>query len=823
MADTMTVSGAPHDTPISQPSPGPQNHHNNQSTPSHHARTPPQQSQQSFPPPPPQQQSQQQSQQQQQQQQLLQQQQSRSVKRPRPVKSCTECRKRKLRCDRLCPCSQCQKSTRICRYAAENESSNLSDVSDGEGIEPSRAIKRHCPPGSLAASGTAASDVSFPPVAKNGEQTGIHLLEELSMRMDRLEKQVLVRSPAATDMYGARMAVASPDTIRGLTVKPGMLRTRFFGQNSSRVMLNLFKEAKNFSLNHQSIAGAREVLLGFHQLHKTLHDSYQKSLAPITVFVDSMMPVLKRMTDILPPKAVCDRLLGAYIDTSESLYRTLHIPSFTEQYNLYWENNLQHESFVPQLLSVLAIASRFGTKSKGLGHERSEGIHIPTACALVRSWLDGLKGKQLADFTTLQVEVLLLYAQRMITPRSEDSWTQLGYVVRLAMNMGLHRDPSEADHRISVFIGELRRRLWYTLVDMDLHLSLNCNMPCIIREGDFTCRPPRNLDDVDLYPEMNELPQSKLIDQMTDSQTQVYAAMTLGHRLRVAHLVHRIDSIRDYQEVLDIGSKLDRFLDDINYIFPRHGTLSDSQKSKVWRLRVLLDMHVRRPLLTLYRPLAIGVREPHEQIARTYLRSSMVILKYLDEIDPLLSHFQEIKDMYHLVLKRDIIQAAFSVCYYIRSAVRSGAGHGTAHAAYAFSPEPSADETSFPLETATLWSPARLIGTVEKTLDLLIRNASGSDIKDIVCLTTVLESVRSADVKEDDITNGLRGTLDRCLRASNMGPDTVAHQSQGPLPVDPFQMDRYGHGRMPMPYQGNTMGNRGSFDLDGWILWDGWD
>ncbi|KAJ6441779.1 General alpha-glucoside permease [Purpureocillium lavendulum] len=749
-------------------------------------------------------------------------QQSRSVKRPRPVKSCTECRKRKLRCDRLLPCSQCQKSSRICRYAADQDAANLSDGSDVESMDLIRPLKRTCPPGSSGAPGAASADVAQTP-GKGGDSPSLPLLEELSLRMERLEKQVRVRSPG-TEFSGGRLIAASSNTIRGVSVKRGAQRTRYFGQNSPRVLINLFADAKTFMTNQQHTSANSELFNSFRALHKMLQDNFHKAMMPISVFVDSMMPVQKRMTDILPKKSVCDRLVASYIDTSETIYRILHLPTFSEQYELYWEGKLQTESFLPQLLSVLSVASRFETKSKGMGHERVEGVHIPTACALVRSWLDSLKGKQLVDLSTLQVEVLLLHAQRMITPRAQESWTQLGFVVRLAMTMGLHRDPSEWEPRMPVFLGELRRRLWFTIVDMDLHMSLACNLPCLVRDGDFSCRPPRNLNDSELFPDMKELPPTKPIDQVTDNQMQVYAAMTLGTRMRVAPLINKIDSMRDYQEVLDIGAKLERFLDDINYIFPRHGILNDTQRSKQWRCRVILDMHVRRPLLALYRPLAMGVPEVPPQISRAYLRSSMVILKYLDELDPLLAHFQDIAEMYHQILKRDIIQAALSVCFYIQSAVRPNSeGLVLGQQALRMSPDSSDDYPSYTAENLVLWSPARLVNTVQKTLALLITNVSGSDAKDILSVAIVLETVKTAEPKVQEIAQELYGVLDACLRASNFSHEKLR------MSVDQFhQPDSYMRGRSSYGYPGGvananpTVSGQMS-DIGGWILWEGWE
>ncbi|KAL7804648.1 hypothetical protein V8C44DRAFT_342887 [Trichoderma aethiopicum] len=63
---------------------------------------------------------------------------TRNVKKPRLVKSCVECRRRKLRCDRLFPCSRCIQSNLHCRYAPDQKSAKLSNGADAEGAEPGR-------------------------------------------------------------------------------------------------------------------------------------------------------------------------------------------------------------------------------------------------------------------------------------------------------------------------------------------------------------------------------------------------------------------------------------------------------------------------------------------------------------------------------------------------------------------------------------------------------------------------------------------------------------------------------------------------------------
>ena len=578
-----------------------------------------------------------------------------------------------------------------------------------------------------------------------------------------------------------------------------------------------FEDAKAFMATQQQDSGTPDVFASFGALHKILQDNLRTAMKPISVFADSMMPVQKRMTDILPKKEVCDRLVQTYFDTSESIYRILHAPAFYEAYDLYWEGKLQCEHFLPQLLSVLSVASRFETKTKGMGNERTEGVHIPTACSLVRTWLDSLEGKQLVDISTIQVEILLLHARRMITWRLNDSWTKLGYVVRLAMNMGMHRDPSEFGTRIPVYWGEMRRRLWFTLVDMDLHMSIACNMPPILRDGDFTCKPPRNLNDVDIFMGVQELPLSRPIDQVTDNQMQVYAAMTMGVRVRVAPLVSCIDSIRDLNEVLELGTKLERFLDDINHIFPRSGGFSPAQKSKQWRSRVVLDMHVRRPLLALYRPLALGGCDVPAEISRVFLKSSVVILKYLDELDPMVAHFHEIAEMYHQILKPDIVQACLSVCSYVQLAVRQRSEVLLVGQPAMRMPLETSEEFSWTIgESMMPWSPLRLINAVQDCLELLIKHTSGSDTKDIVCLAVVLEMSRTAEPTPQDVTRSLYAVLDACLRATNVSREKL-HAALDGARTQSYEA-KQGQGAVDPSYGYGSMG-----DLAGWLLWGGWE
>lgn len=524
----------------------------------------------------------------------------------------------------------------------------------------------------------------------------------------------------------------------------------------------------------------REIFTNIQKIHKTLQEEQTKALAPITVYVASITPVHKRMADVMPRRSVCDRLLRVFLSGSESLYRSVHIPTFMSQYERWWEGTLQSESFLPQLLSMLCIGYRFYGAEKGLGPDR-DSIHIPTACSLVREWLHNLRGKQLMDFGTLQAEVLLLMAQRMINPNNQDSWTQLGLIVRMAMTMGLHRDPSEFPQKISAFWGELRRRVWYTILELDLQMCIQCNMPACVREGDYTCRPPRNVDDKELTMDMRELPDAKPIDQATDAQIQVFAASTLSVRFKVIEIINGLDTLTDYQPVIDCGNALEKIFEDMRYILLRKQPTTEEEATRQWLTKTTLDMHLRRALIALYRPFALSTPEVPQEILTSYLRSSMAMLTYMDDLDPNSPNYTQIFHLHHLVLKQDVLQAAFSVCYYVKHVAALAEGslspHPYSHAPLS-RPDTFAEACLLATESSVLLSRSRLVSVLERALGAMTSRVReiGTDLKDLVSLTVVLALCQggSPEIAHRRVISGLHAIVEAGLQSMHTSQNDIA-------------------------------------------------
>lgn len=508
-----------------------------------------------------------------------------------------------------------------------------------------------------------------------------------------------------------------------------------------------------------------------------MQEEHRKAICPIGVFVDSMTPIQKRMADVLPSKSTCDQLLQVYMSGSESVYRVLHIPSFMSQYNQYWQGNRQPDCFLPQLLSVLCIGYRFLGAGKGQFRNDREGIHMPTACALVRAWLDGLRGKQLVEFSSLQTEVLVLMAQRILNSNTQETWSHLGLLVRMALTMGLHRDPSEFSQKIQPFGAELRRKLWTTILELDIQMSMQCNLPSCIRGGEFTCQPPRNLNDNELYPDMIGLPPSKSIEVDTDARIQVFVSNTQVARLKAAELVNRIDSLQDYQQVLEIGNALEQALEDVRYVVPHKHSNSATEAYRQWRTRVVLDMNCRRPLLELYRPFALSSTHCPQQIMTGYLKSCVVLLSYIEEMDPLFPEYPNIWHTHHVVLQRDIIHASLGVCYYIKNIQETIANAGGSEKAESSCrPDAIAGSCISASRSSMLLSLPRLRAIVEKVIDNMIKciGQVGTDIKDLLSLTIVFYTYRGeTHQRKKEVQQALQRIVDAGLECIQISQESI--------------------------------------------------
>lgn len=112
----------------------------------------------------------------------------------------------------------------------------------------------------------------------------------------------------------------------------------------------------------------------------------------------------------------------------------------------------------------------------------------------------------------------LLVNQQFEFLRSKDArlgvWLMGGTIIRLAFRMGYHRDP-DAYPRISKHQGEIRRRIWALILQLDALTSYQMGLPAMVQDAHCDTKPPRNLLDEDFGPGTTQLPPSRPESEVT--------------------------------------------------------------------------------------------------------------------------------------------------------------------------------------------------------------------------------------------------------------------------------------------------------------------
>ncbi|KAA8647881.1 hypothetical protein EYZ11_007517 [Aspergillus tanneri] len=683
-------------------------------------------------------------------------------KRPRPVVSCLRCRKKKLRCDRVVPCENCSKSGCATDCAFYQSPESL----EGNGIPEPKRMRM-----SSEAGNPHSADSRNEPVKASG--TGI--LEDLQQRLVKIEELLFIRpkvhlnrriEASLNDANPASGHVASPidgPSYLGTLVVKGT-RTRYHGQNNRITLLKQFAEAKVFidqCTKDPSIAGlAKEVQ--FLQSKSKLSLNSPESISDL-----DCSPELLQMQACLPHKAVCDRLVDLYTSNFEKTFRILHIPTFLRQYANFWANHESNKdrlsAFLPQLTAVLTVA--LPLEDPDFRQDQVavwEYLQTP-AVNLVRTWMQKLGRKQRTELCTLQVEALVLLARQVRLVSPEELWRATGMLVRSAMVMGLHLDLSQCLD-LSAFEVEKRRRLWITIVEMDLQASILSGMPVTIPNLDFTPLTPANLNDVDISESITELPPAKPLHEWTDALAQVILATSLPHRIRAMSLVQTTRP--DLSETLQHGRRVEECLRRIPSSLRLDHRPPKGDSPALLLNRVLLDICIRRPLLCLYRPIIMGERceDPlFLEVQQACLESSLVVLSYQDYFDPSVADLDFFKstaywEVFKRLCRNDISWAALSVCGYMKLSSQQQSTVQT--------PASSMQEAS-PASRTPTHTKASLTRLVENTLDGLTRTIgeTGGNLKDVLLLAVVLQSVRargSAELKEQWMQQGAMKALSAC-------------------------------------------------------------
>lgn len=535
-------------------------------------------------------------------------------------------------------------------------------------------------------------------------------------------------------------------------------RSRYLGLSDRMAMLGHFEEAKDFIMKSFACESTSTMMNEMSAFQKL---TVRKTKGPERIYPPlGRAGLVAEMLKSIPKHYSWDMLFSA-LPYWEGVTRILHVPSFRAECNEIISivragvdalPPITRESLVPQLLATLALSARLGA---GFRHSESDKIsetQVGLYAILIQQWMDSLGGKERLNFYSLQTQALLLLVHQNNNGSPSALWRESGDLVRSAMIMGLHLDPEEY-FDFSIFQKEQRRKLWRTIVELDIQFSLAASMPTALRTTDFQAGELRNVNDLELSEGMVEYPADKGPNIWTDATAQIALGPSLRERLDATNKINGIFYLdADAPFLLQQASDLEKGLQNLPISLKSDtgsSTGGDKSPMKLFST-VMLDVFIRRPSFSIYSSIALSpLRNRYPEARKGAIRSSIELLSHLDALDPTVADLNVIKDrdllnLFHVICKNDIIQAAYFLCYEIQK----------------FS-QPLQDEVQggFGMVDDGTWTKHSLTRIVENTLNSLLQRLGqfGSDLKDVLPLSIVLQSVRSGGTREEKIDLMLRG------------------------------------------------------------------
>jgi hypothetical protein len=291
-------------------------------------------------------------------------------------------------------------------------------------------------------------------------------------------------------------------------------------------------------------------------------------------------------------QSVARRLLDAYFRTFETVYRILHVPSFWEDYNKYWQDPAAVSyTFKVQMQLCMAVGTCFQEDVVALRQVAIQWIYE------AQFWLAPPE-KSRMTLGTLQIMCLLHLARETCGIGGDLTWISSGSLMRCAMYMGLHHDPDHLGD-MSILRAELRRRLWATVLEIALQSSLDSGGPPLISPSDYDTRQPSNFDDNQLSDDAHAPAVPRPNGCFTETSVQLTLLRSFPTRLSVAQYVNGFRTSASYEQTSRLNAQLQQVSASLQHSYDPAGVLP--RRMTLFQLRLAEHM-VHRFFLALNQP-----------------------------------------------------------------------------------------------------------------------------------------------------------------------------------------------------------------------------
>ncbi|KAL4997339.1 fungal-specific transcription factor domain-containing protein [Aspergillus recurvatus] len=392
------------------------------------------------------------------------------------VRSCITCRRRKVRCNKRSPCSNCVRAGVECIFPPPGRAPRRLKRPPAENAELLSRLRQ-------------LENIVEAAIANPNNQPFQH-----QQRSDRSSSDPPEPSQPAHDEGETEVQRCS---VSGLRIQQPPLEHEFgrlvIEDNRSRYI-----EELQDILDHSSSEDEDYPSLELSS-YSTMHDGMLFGFYSLAHSLEGFHP---------PPSKV--RVLwDIYAENVKPLLPVIYGPAAQQLFAVAARTpdtlDKNNETLVLAMYFAAIVSMSAEQCMKRLGEARDTLVsryRFGVEQALSKA---GLMNTQ--SLTLMQAAVIFLNAVR----RDDDTkfvWSMSALILRLAQGLGLHRDGN--NFGLKPFDAEMRRRLWWHVILLDLRSSEDHGTDVQIHDQMFDTRLPLNVNETDLSPDAKERPKPRV-------------------------------------------------------------------------------------------------------------------------------------------------------------------------------------------------------------------------------------------------------------------------------------------------------------------------
>ncbi|KAK9468399.1 hypothetical protein V1512DRAFT_235188 [Lipomyces arxii] len=458
---------------------------------------------------------------------------TRQAQRRTRVVSCTECHRRKQKCDRESPCNQCilRKVENLCQYANENRRKRAQQQT----IQQQNLLRPILPASApanvqlmqqpLLPHDAAAGQSIIPSYQQNFPQQYYPTAETNTSSFYAAAAAHPAQAQSFEPVEYVPSASYPPPTMQSTPHSGTKVSISFSGSDHGSLSAgsdgaddDSYSDEDDLSDYGDNAVDLADTLGYFRTAASSVAQDIKEitpKIIPTPVKPEAMIPKqvvetktnqsqLNRLLRAMPPKPYADLLIKIFFDEA-NFYRALNRVKFLEDVENWWEledrTSPQAIETACLMFRVLAIAVEFVPDEHIKAVKEIDG----SITNLTRDY--NAVASEIAELMPITVyriiEIVLKASWYKCDGRMKDSCYCILQGVRLAHEMKLN---VEALDTPPTYERELRRRTWWILHYWDRFMGLSLSRPFVISPEDGSMPFPLDLDDADYYPVVNPNP-----------------------------------------------------------------------------------------------------------------------------------------------------------------------------------------------------------------------------------------------------------------------------------------------------------------------------